>query len=688
VSPRRLAWGAAAVAAAVLLLAGSLLRGGGGLAGLYAIAGADGREIEVSRRVDPSLDFAVPQRLDAAYIFHWNYQALGFPSSMPPYVIHWRGVLAVPEAGTYGFSVDAQGSASLAIDAVPIEIRPDATTDRPLSVGLHPIAIDYRLDSGEARLVLSWQPPGRRLQPIPEGFLAPDRDAYAAARGRRAIGWGLLGAGLVASAVLWRLGRKAPTSVAGRLREGIAAERPRLALGALLLLAAILRLHDYALVPFHHETADEYQHAWEGWHLLHQLEPAAWTTFPDAYPPDQAHDFRWFGDRYIVVHPYFDHPPLFSIPVGILCSLAGARSFLECTLPVMRLVPILLSLFGLLLLDRLARAYGFSERTTLLAALVYATTPVLILGQRLVKGESLLALLFMGALLAVRPGRPGGERRGAVAAGLLGALSLWTKATGVAVVAVAALALLAQRRRRDALVACGIAAAGLVLYLLYAAAYDFGIFLKVMQGQGLSKWVSAESFHDLLGGKAVVKWFGGGTYLWLWVAFAIAAFRGRDDAQGGVSPSGGASGRPGRLTMIVLPVAIYATLLALTADHRVVYGWYRVPMYPFLCLAAGMYLEEMLQQGDLRRTFPFAITAVVSAVLYALPEPVAQSRPILYLLAAAVLLPFLPRLVSERPWARRAAAGGAVLLLVLFVLANVATVGNLLEIYSRTRGNP
>ncbi len=683
-APRRLAWGAAAVAAAILLLAGSRLRGGGGLSGVYAITSGDGREVEVSRRVDPRLDFPVPQRLDAAYIFHWNYQTLGFPSQMPPYVIHWRGVLAVPETGTYGFSVDAQGSAALAIDGTPIEVRPDATTDRPLSAGFHPIALDYRLDSGEARLVLSWQPPGRRLQPIPEDFLAPDSDAYAAVRGRRTIGWGLLGVGLVAAAILWRRGRAAPQSFAGRLREGVLTERPRLALGAIVLLAALLRFHDYAFVPFHHETADEYQHAWEGWHLLHQLEPAAWTTFPDAYPPDQAHDFRWFGDRYIVVRPYFDHPPLFSIPVGILCSLAGARSFLECTLPVMRLVPILLSLAGLLLLERLARSYGFSEATTLLAALVYATTPVLILGQRLVKGESLLALLFMGALLAVRPDRPGGDRRGAVAAGLLGALSIWTKATGVAVVAVAALALLAQRRRRDALVACGIAAAGLLLYLLYAAAYDFGIFLKVMQGQGSSKWVSAESFHDLLGGKAVVKWFGGGTYLWLWVAFAIAAFRGRDD--GGASAADEGRGRLSRLTLIVLPVAVYATLLALTADHRVVYGWYRVPLYPFLCLAAGMYLEEMLEHGDLLRTFPFALTAVVSAVLYALPEPLGQSRPILYLLAAAVLLPFVPRLLSDRPWARRAAAGGAILLLVLFVVANVATVGGLLEIYTRTRG--
>ena len=667
-SPRNLAWAAAAAAAVWLLLVGSLLRGRGGLEGTYSFLGANGQETESSRRIDPQLDFPVPQRIDAAYIFHWDYQRFGFPTSMPPYVIRWRGLLSVPETGTYGFSVDAQGAALLSIDGAPIEIRPDATTDRALSAGLHPIAVEYRLDSGEARFVLSWQPPGQRLRPIPQAFLLTDRDGGAAAAGLRTLGWVLLAVGIGAGAAFWRLGRRAPDGFAGRLQRGMAEERPRLALGAIVLLAALLRLHDYAFVPFHHETADEYQHAWEGWHLLHTLQPAAWTTFPDAYPPDQAHDFRWFGDRYIVVRPYFDHPPLFSIPVGIVCSFAGARTFLECTLPAMRLVPILLSLAGLLLLDRLARAYGCSERAALFAALAYACIPVIVLGHRLVKAENLLALLFMAALLAVRPNRPGGPARGALAAGILGALSIWTKATGIAVVAVAAIALLAQRRRRDALVAAGIAGAGLLLYLGYAAAYDFGIFLKVMQGQGSSKWVSAESFHDLLGGKAVVKWFGAGTYLWLWIALAIAALR------------------RGRMTLL-LPVAVYATLLALTADHRVVYGWYRIPLYPFLCIAAGVYLDEMLQENDLPRTFLFAMTAVVSAVLYALPEPLGQSRPVLYLFAAAALLPFLPRVVTERPWAHRLAAGGAILLLLVFVLANVATVGGLLEIYSRTRGD-
>jgi len=663
-----LAWTACAAVAGWLLAAGALLRPAGGLAGTYSFAGADGREVEVLRRVDPAIDFSVPQRLDAAYLFHWDYARYGFPTDKPPCVIRWQGLLRAPVAGTYGFSIDASGETLFTLDGQALETHPDTLATRSLAAGLHPVTLDYRLGSGEARIVLSWQPPGRALEPIGESFLASDADGQEAGHARRF--WGLLIglAGLAVLAALVAAGRRHAEGPAGRLLAAIAEDRARIALAAILMLAALLRFHDYALVPFHHETADEYQHAWEGWHLLHEMTPAAWSTFPDRYPPSQTRDFRWFGDRYVLVRPYFDHPPLFSLPVGLLCSLAGARSFLECTLPVMRIVPILCSLAGLLLLYRLARAHLASERAALLACLVYATVPVVILGHRLVKAENLLALLFMGTVLVLTEEGRRSPRRAAVLAGMLSALALWTKATGVAVPATALLMLASRRRYKDAAVVAAIAGAGVALYLLYVSAYDLGLFLRVLQAQGTTKWVSLDAFQDLLGGKVVVKWFGRGTYLWLLAAAAVAAF--------------------GRARTLLLPIAVYAAVLCLNADHRVVYGWYRIPLYPFLCVAAGLYLEAMIEEANLYRVLPFAMSAVAGSLLYALPEAIGQSRSVAWLFAAATLLPFLPGMIREGPATQRVARAGAGLLLVVFVLANVATVGRLLEVYAATRGQP
>jgi hypothetical protein len=228
--------------------------------------------------------------------------------------------------------------------------------------------------------------------------------------------------------------------------------------------------------------------------------------------------------------------------------------------------------------------------------------------------------------------------------------------------------LAARRRFKDAAVVAAIAGAGAALYLLYVSAYDLGLFLKVLQAQATTKWVSLEAFQDLLGGKVVVRWFGRGTYLWLLLAAGVAAF--------------------GRARTLLLPIGVYAAVLCLNADHRVIYGWYRIPLYPFLCVAAGLYLEAMIEEADLYRALPFALSAVAGALLYALPEAMGQSRPVAWLFAAAALLPFIPAMIWDGPAARRVARAGAGVLLLGFVLANLATVSRILEVYAATRGQP
>jgi dolichyl-phosphate-mannose-protein mannosyltransferase len=675
-SSRRAAFVLLALAAAYLFFVMSLFHSAGGLEGDYLVVGQGGVEAPVHRRVDPRIDFPISQRIDAAYIFHWNQERLGdFPrDSMPPYRIHWTGLLRASRPGTYGFAIDAQGEARLAIDGMPLETQPGAVTERMLSAGWHPIALDYSLAlQGDARLVLSWRPPEGSLHPVPSDVLAPDRDAIGRADTRRTLGWLLVAAGAAAVAWMLYLSRR-EGSAGARLRSLVRSERVMLALGAILILAAVLRFHDYALVPFHHETADEYQHAWEGWTLLHEGVPKAWSTFPDRYPIEQTRDFRWFGDRYTLVWPYFDHPPLFSMIVGAVVSLAQPATyqppwdFLSCTLPVMRVVPIVLSLVGILLLYRLAREYGATERAALLAALVYATLPVIVLAHRLVKAESLLSLLFMGAILAVHRHDRSGGPGGAILAGVLSGLAIWSKATGVAVIAVVLVLLLSRRRYRGALTALGVTCGFVVLYLLYAWALDFDIFMKVIQAQSTTKWVGLEAVQDLLGGKIVTKSFGRGWYLWLLLCAGIAALR--------------------RERALLLPLAVYATVIAMTADFRVIYGWYRIPLYPFLCVAAGVLLEEMLEEADLYRVFPFAFAAVSTGALYAWAASPAliQSKTAVALFGLVALAPYAARLAFERPITVRLARAATWLLLALFLFTSLRTIDGLLEIYSATRG--
>jgi hypothetical protein len=105
-------------------------------------------------------------------------------------------------------------------------------------------------------------------------------------------------------------------------------------------------------------------------------------------------------------------------------------------------------------------------------------------------------------------------------------------------------------------------------------------------------------------------------------------------------------------------------------------------------VAAGLYLDDLLEEADLYRALPFALTAVAGALLYVLPDTAGASKEVAWLFAAATLLPFLPEMAWPNGATRRLARAGAGLLVVVFVLANVATVGRLLEIYAATRGQP
>ncbi len=277
VAARRIALAALAIVALYLVLLASLWRSTGGLSGRYAIIEAGGGRVTVHERIDRRIDFAIPQRLDAAYLFHWDNERYGHPEVMPPYDIEWTGLLRVPSAGAYGFTVEAEGEVEMDIDGRPLQFQEGALTERPLRAGPHPIHISYRTMQGAAHIVMRWRRPGGDVEVLSSRFLVPDRDAVASAGRRRAVAWTVLLAG-IAAAIGLGIATRRPETSAGRIGAALWNERTCLALGLILMLAAVLRFHDYALAPFHHETADEYQHAWEGWHLLQERVPAACCT--------------------------------------------------------------------------------------------------------------------------------------------------------------------------------------------------------------------------------------------------------------------------------------------------------------------------------------------------------------------------------------------------------------------------
>lgn len=346
-------------------------------------------------------------------------------------------------------------------------------------------------------------------------------------------------------------------------------------LAAILAAALALRLHGYALDPAPGANWDGVEWAWNGQALWLHHTTAGWS-----YLPSYSHvvAVRVEGRTYLPgVSPYFDHPPLFGLLVGGVAVLAGQSTPDTVTESVIRLVPIALSLVTILLTFVLVRQLCGRTAPALIAVLLLALSPAMVLTARLVESEALLAPLLVGALILVlqlRSGQPGRWRL-PLLVGLSAAAPL-VKEPGVVVGVIGAALLLFSARPRMAVLPLLGTALGVTVYLGFAAAIDWQSFLRtVMAEAGRRRSVLdallqyfASTRAGLGGFVPLVDpvWYAG------WAALGVLGIIDR------------------RLWPLALAALLYAAAIVLLGDARVMVwnGWYRIPEEPLLYAATGI----------------------------------------------------------------------------------------------------
>jgi 4-amino-4-deoxy-L-arabinose transferase-like glycosyltransferase len=333
-----------------------------------------------------------------------------------------------------------------------------------------------------------------------------------------------------------------------------------------------LRLHGYASDPPAAANFDGVGWAWDGQALWLHHTTAGWSYLP-SYQNVTAVAVEHTGILLPGVSPYFDHPPLFGLLVGGAAVVAGERSPDQVTEAVIRLVPVGLSLLTIVLSYALVRRLTGRQWIGLLAAAALALSPAMVLTARLVESEALLTPLLLAALilaLRVRDGAGGWSVIGLLAVCVAAPL---VKEPGIVVGVIAAAILLLSRRRRVALLPLGGMAAGVAVYLLFAAAIDWNLFTATVLAQGArrsSLWLAFGNFFTAttadLGGRAPFLdpvWFVG------WpVLIGLAVWR--------------REWRP-----VALAALLYAATIILLGDGRIMKwnGWYRIPDEPLLYAA-------------------------------------------------------------------------------------------------------
>jgi hypothetical protein len=584
--------GALPLLGTVLLFAGTLLR-------------PKPVEVAVQARDDPSTVYwtgrlAEPSLRSGVYfqsilVNHYRSPPHPFPDHVR-YQASLRAHLVIHESGEHHFELDSPWVGALDIDGErvfgsgPFAPGLSSSGGIVLEPGEYPfeLRLQPRDEAPEGAIRLLWRTPTKTLRVLTARDLtmpeSPRRYRLGVAAAPPMM-W--LGAFLLVFH-----GLRTALSVTAPSNRGLA-----MTAGALLLLALVTRSVHYAEYPLF--GGDELHNSWAGFNLLHEGKPRSWSrhgVYKDRKP------LRFFSRSFPIVESAFDHPPLLPIVAGGSATLLGASNMFECTPERIRPPMVLLGSASVVLLFFLARRlFGF--RAAFLAGLFMAVSPLVVLDSRLVKEEGLVQFLWLaGALLYLKASEKRSTPRLDYLCGAVLGLAALTKVHGIALggaFAAAAIATPAANWPR-AFRILGTSAAVAALYPLYGLLIDAEAYLAVVTWLSSSYPVMGEDLTQkfLILPRFILEPMASagiplidGFILLGWISILLLR----------------------RSLPVVIPLCAYLLALMATIHSSNLFGYYVIPILPFLCLAAGRLMDRTLSK-------PAFLTSFLFVGLVVLPE--------------------------------------------------------------------
>lgn len=352
-----------------------------------------------------------------------------------------------------------------------------------------------------------------------------------------------------------------------------------------------LRSKNYGTVPIPGESRDEISFAWLGLSLLETGRPIA-TSGLNSY----THDWKYINtsdvfhsfanpNPFPVDSNWFDHPPLFSLIPGFYSYSHGQLNFADTSISIIRRPMIFLGAFSILLIIILG-AYIFNRQIALIAGLIYATDPLIVVSSRMVQAENLLLIIFLLAIIFYCLYR---HRQNYfyfwLAISLSGVCTL-VKLSGISVcLSLLLLNLIFESKDKLKKSLAIVLGTGLItlLFPIYGYFYDWKLFVNVFSVN------SARYFRDGLAGfywliskTNNTRTFLDGWVLLSWFSLFFATFK--------LLPKS-------KLWYLIAPTFSYLLIYLIFGSEG--YGWYKFPFYPFLFLILAWALNYSLKKSNL-----------------------------------------------------------------------------------------
>jgi 4-amino-4-deoxy-L-arabinose transferase-like glycosyltransferase len=493
--------------------------------------------------------------------------------------------LEVDVSGTHTFELDSSWDGGLDIDGErvfgsgPKISGHGRSGEVELARGVHRARLFVQPSGGaDSGIRLLWSGPKHALRPVDKDDLTlPENSGYytwAARVSMPFLGGGLLLIGLII------------THWISKTRVEVTRRDKALAILTLLVISFLARFAHFDTYP--RGGGDEYHNAWAGWNLIHEGSPKTWSWL-SVYESKEMTE--WFSYGYPMVARAFDHPPLAQVLAGGVATVLGAKNMFQCTLSRIRPMMVVVGVGSVILLFVVALEVT-SFPTAFLAGLIMAVSPLVVFLSRLVKEDCFVQLFLLFALFTYLKG----ERRKSLGldflTGLFCGLAAFSKVLGVAVgVALAAASIVEDTKniRRPAVILGGTLAIG-ALYPLYGILIDSRTFFAVLGHLSLAYPHESIDEKLLILPKLILapKITGGEPMIDAWIILGwLSVFHLRK--------------RP-----LAIGLAAYLLILMATVRSNWIWGFYIVPVLPFLCIAAAIQIQSTFLRRDFLSIFFFS----------------------------------------------------------------------------------
>jgi 4-amino-4-deoxy-L-arabinose transferase-like glycosyltransferase len=432
------------------------------------------------------------------------------------------------------------------------------------------------------------------------------------------------------------------------------------------ILGTLLRVYDYAVIPHNNFTFDEYAFAWSGMSLIQNHVPTSWS-YLSAYDPKTLTNIEWLGKKNLyLVTPWFDHPPLFGLIVGGVAILLGANTFWDCTTNLIRIPSVLFTSISIFLFYFITNKL-FNTRIAIITSLIFATDPLFVYLSRLAVSENLLILILIGSIFCFLEYLSTSRQIYFYILVLLASIAPLVKITGLSIVVALSLMFIYKKKLKDGLIVMAAGILGFSLYFVYGWIYDYRLFLSVLKSHS-KRFNSILILQEMIfsGNLPFIDaWFILG---WLTLPYAMKNLVEKYKRQ-----------------IFFLPLAAYVFMLLFSGAQSHFYCWYTIPLYPFLLICVGFFINEFIKKPSLLNSAVILIVIFSWCLNYGLGHPwsdfyLLDLKGYKYIFIVLVSMAYAPIFIQEILGIRKLAVISkftSVLVFISCIVANILITYNL-----------